>query len=98
MGEDLLWSVHFFDASDKVIEDIIDDIGHQLGSDRSEPRECMSLNGVLEIRVTVTTSKIEEWHSESVIFEHRGDIIKIGNGAVRDDRFEAFCASFWGDR
>jgi hypothetical protein len=44
--------------------------------------------------VVVTTSQIEVWYSESVIFEHQGTIYDIGNGAVDDDRFQVFYDGF----
>jgi len=87
-------AVRFFDSTDTTIERLIGDIGHQLESDRTEVRECVYLDGTAAIKVTVTTGQLEDWYSESIIFEHQGTIFEIGNGAVRDDRFEAFTSSF----
>jgi hypothetical protein len=94
MGEDVQWGVWFLDSSDTTIERVIGDIGRQFGSDRAEVRECIALDGKAVIKVLVTTSQIEGWHSESIVFEHQGTIFEIDNGAVQDERFEAFYASF----
>jgi len=46
------------------------------------------------IKVIVTTSQNDDWYSESIVFEHQGTIFEIGNGAVLDNRFDAFYTSF----
>jgi hypothetical protein len=98
MGEDVQWGVRFFDSSDTTIEQVISDVGRQFVSDRTEVRECVYVDGIAAIKVIVTTSQIEDWYSESIVFEHQGTIFEIGNGAVRDDRFEPFYTSFHPDR
>ena len=94
MGEDVQWGVRFFESSDTTIEQVIGDFGRQFGSDRREARECVYLDNIAAIKVIVTTSQIDDWYSESIVFEHQGTIFEIGNGAVQDDRFEAFYMSF----
>jgi hypothetical protein len=94
MGEDVQWGVHFVDNSDTTIEELIRDIGQQFGADRTEVRECVYLDGTAAIKVSVTTTRLEDWYSESIFLEHQGTIYRIGNGAVRDDLFEAFYGSF----
>jgi hypothetical protein len=94
MGEDVQWGVRFFDSSDTTIEKVISDVGRQFGSDRTEARECVYLDGTAAIKVIVTTSQIDDWYSETIVFEHQGTIFQIGNGAVLDNRFEAFYTSF----
>jgi hypothetical protein len=94
MREDVQWGVRLFDSSDTTIEQVISDVGRQFGSDRTEARECVYLDGMAAIKVIVTTSQIEDWYSESIVFEYQGTILEIGNGAVRDERFEAFYTSF----
>lgn len=94
MGEDVQWGVRFFDNSGTTVEQVISDIGCQFWPDRTEVRECVYFDSIAAIKVIVTTSQIEDWYSESVVFEYEGIIFEIGNGAVRDDRFEAFYTSF----
>jgi hypothetical protein len=94
MGEDVQWGVRFFDSSDTTIEQVIGDVGRQFGSDRTETRECVYLDKIAAIKVIVTTSQNDDWYSESIVFEHQGIIFQIGNGAVLDNRFEAFYTSF----
>jgi hypothetical protein len=94
MGEDVQWGVRFFDSSDVTIEQVIDDIGRQFVPDRTEVRGCIYVDGMAAIKVLVTTSQIEDWYSESIVFEHQGTIYEIGNGAVDDERFQAFYGGF----
>ncbi len=94
MGEDVQWGVRSFDSSDVTIEQVISDIGRQFVSDRTEVRGCVYVDGIAAIKVIVTSSQIEDWYAESIVFEHQGTIFEIGNGAVRDERFQAFYDSF----
>ncbi len=94
MGEDVLWGIRFFDAASTTVSQVVDNIGHQFKSSRTETRECIYFNEIVALKVTVTTSQVEGWYAESIIFEHRGTIFQISNGARRDDRFETFYNSF----
>ena len=94
LREDVLWEVRLSDSSDTTIEQLIDDVGRQFGSDRIETRECIRTDGLTGLKATVTTSKIVDWYAELVIFEGAGLLFTISNGAVRDERFEPFYRSF----
>jgi hypothetical protein len=93
MGEDVLWGLYTYSPDETSVEEIIRAVGHQFASDRTEERQCVSLNGVPALRLIVTTSLIEGWRSESILIEHAGAIYRLTNGAVRDERFYAFCTS-----
>jgi hypothetical protein len=94
MKEDVQWGMRLFDSLDTTIEQVIADIGRQFGTSRSEARTCVYVDGLAAIKATVITSEIEGWYAESVVFEYQGVIFEISNGAVRDERFRAFYASF----
>jgi hypothetical protein len=94
MGEDVQWGVRFFDSSDTTVEQVISDVGRQFGSGRTEARECVYVGDIAAIKLIVTASQIEDWHAESVVFEHQGTVFEITNGAVDDGRFQAFYDSF----
>lgn len=94
---DTKWSVNIYDNSTTTIEEMISDIGSQF-EDRNEKRENVVISSggenIKAVKVTVTTSEVSDWYSETVIFEHFGRIVSISNGAIKDSNFEFFYKSF----
>lgn len=92
----MIWGVDVYDIvedANEQIEDIIKEVGRQF-SDRQEKRESITIKGRPAIKVTVTTGQYKDWFSETVVFEGKNKIFSIGNGAVKDNRFENFYQSF----
>ena len=73
---------------------MIGEIGDQFGSDRYETRENIVFNNISALKVIVTTSQFPDWYSVSIIFEHNGEVFRISNGAIKDDKFDLFYKSF----
>ena len=94
LREDVRWAIRTYSSQDQTIEEVIAEIGQQFGSHRTETRQQVNINGLPALEVVVTTSKIPDWHAVSIILDYEGTVLQISNGAVRDDRFEAFYTSF----
>ncbi|MBA7493662.1 Foldase protein PrsA [subsurface metagenome] len=93
--EDILWGLWFYDSSQKSKYGIIREIGRQFyETGRFEERENIRFNNIQALKIIVTPSQYPDWYSESIIIEYGGKIFRIGNGAVKDDKFELFYKSF----
>lgn len=92
MGEDVLWGMQIYKSSDTTVDKLIADIGKQF-TDRKVEKEKISVNGLAATKVLVTTATIPEWYSETVIITKDKTIYSIGNGAVKDDKFQTFYKS-----
>lgn len=97
VGEDVKWGVWVYDSSATSIDTIISEFGKQF-ADRKEKREevVISAGGqnIKATKVTVTTPQLSDWYSVNIVFDHRGKIFSIGNGAVKDSDFDLFYNSF----
>lgn len=92
----MIWGVSVYDIvgdTNEQIKDVIKEIGSQF-SDRQEKRESITMKGRPATKVTVTTGQYKDWFSETVVFEGKNKIFSIGNGAVKNNRFEDFYQSF----
>ncbi len=93
--EDILWGLWFYDSSQKSKDEVISEIGRQFyETGRFEERESIRLNNIQALKIIVTPSQYPDWYSESIIVEHNGRVFRIGNGAIKDDKFELFYKSF----
>ncbi len=92
--EDILWGLWFYDSSQMSEDEIISKIGNQFELGRNVIRENIKFNNIQALKIIATTSQFPDWYSESIIIEHDGKIFRIGNGAVKDDKFELFYKSF----
>lgn len=93
--EDILWGLWFYDSSQKSKEEVISQIGKQFyETGRFETRENIRFNNIQALKIIVTPSQYPDWYSESIIIEHDGKLFHIGNGAIKDDKFELFYKSF----
>lgn len=97
VGEDVKWVLNVYDSSATTIDTIISDMGKQF-QDRKEKREEVVVWAggakIKAIKAVVTTPQVSDWLYELVIFERKGKIIAIGNGAIKDSDFELFYNSF----
>ena len=93
----MIWQVSVHDITgepNSQIEQLIGEIGIQFVPDRVEKREQVMLLGNPVTKVIITTSQEADWYTESVIFTGKKEIFIIGNGAVKNNKFEDFYLSF----
>lgn len=93
LKEDVQWGLHIFRAQDTSLQEAIQALGSQFGTDRVFRRECFKLGDQIALRVLVVTPIFERWVLVSVFVEHDGWIYQFENGAVPDDRFHYFYCS-----
>ncbi len=87
-----IWGVTIHQAYE--LEEVISQMGDQF-EDRKESRSEVTVNeNITGTMVTVTTNQYSDWISKTVYIENKGQLFAIGNGAIDDDRFEAFYKSF----
>jgi hypothetical protein len=87
-----IWSVEFYRKPNELEKNIAQ-IGDQF-NDRKEVRKSIKLNNIRALFVTVTTQQSKDWISESVYFSKNNILFRIGNGAIKDERFKSFYESF----
>ncbi len=87
-----IWKVAAYEPDE--LEEQISDMGKQF-DDRKETRKDVRVNqDITGLLVTVTTERYEDWISKIVYFERDGQLYAIGNGAIDDERFDAFYKSY----
>lgn len=84
IGEDITWSVGFYDTTDKTIPMIKTEIGNQF-SDRKQTEEAKTVNGLPAIKLVTTTGQYPDWYSVYILIQSGTKIFTIGNGAQTDE-------------
>ncbi len=92
MGEDVLWGMQIYKSSYTTVDKLIAEIGKQF-TDRQVTKEKITVNGLSATKVLVTTATIPDWYSEVVFISKDKMIYQVGNGAIKDDKFETFYQS-----
>jgi hypothetical protein len=91
VGMDHNWTIFIHPASD--LEKVISDMGKQF-DDRKETRSGVTVNGAEGMLVRVTTESHADWEYINILFTKGDRLVALGNGAIRDKRFEEFYRSF----
>ncbi len=87
-----IWRVSVYEPDE--LEKQISQMGKQF-DDRKETRNEIRVNqDITGLLVTVTTEKYTDWILKTVYFERDGQLYVIGNGAINDERFDAFYKSY----
>ncbi len=89
------FTLRYYDASTNLKEELISKIGYQAGTERSESRENIKVNGLEAVKVTVTTvPSTSEEPMRAIVFEGSGKIFILDDGETADTEFEDFYKSF----
>jgi len=85
------WGVSVYKISEsKKINEIISSTGMQFG-DRKE--QIININSFVK-KIIVTTEEKSDWFSEKYIIYSKDYIYILGNGAIKNNKFEMFFGSF----
>ncbi|MFH0820669.1 MAG: hypothetical protein V1908_02735 [Candidatus Peregrinibacteria bacterium] len=91
-GGGLGMSLQYYDKAEKTQEDLIGQIGFTAGTERSESRNNIELNGIKAIKISVTTTPPTD-PTTAIVFEAYGKIFVLQT-SYNPEEFETFYKSF----